>query len=104
VVGEAIKARRARGLATDNLFYWHSHDGLEVDLVVEHGRQLTPIEIKATTSPRPTDLEAIERFRTLAASRAEPGTLVHFGTERATLRGHRLIPWTAVDAIPTLSG
>ncbi len=103
VIGEAIKARRARGLATDNLFYWRSHDGLEVDLVVEHGRQLTPIEIKATTSPRPADLDAIDRFRTLAAARAEPGTLVHFGKERATLRGNRLIPWTAVDAIPALS-
>jgi predicted AAA+ superfamily ATPase len=103
VIGEAIKARRARGLGTDNLFYWRSHDGLEVDLVVEHGRQLTPIEIKATTSPRPADLDAIDRFRTLAAARAEPGALVHFGKERATLRGHRLIPWTAVDAIPALS-
>ncbi len=99
IVTEAIKARRARGFAADNLFYWRSHDGLEVDLVVEHGQALHPIEIKATQSPRPRDLDAIEKFSALAPLRVKKGTLVHLGQETAALLGHRLVPWANIDTL-----
>ena len=102
IVGEAIKTERSAGNTADNLFYWRSHDGLEIDLVVERGTKLFPIEIKATTSPQPKQLEGIERFSSLAARRAEMGTLVHFGREHAKLRGHELVPWTKVDEIAAL--
>ncbi len=100
VVVEAIKARRARGHGIENLFYWRSHDGLEVDLIVERGRVVTPLEVKATTSPGPSHLEGLGRFCALAGKRADPGTLIHLGPERATMRGHRLRPWTDLDALP----
>jgi hypothetical protein len=45
----------------------------------------------------------LERRTRTSQARAQPGTLVHFGKERATLSGHRLIPWTAIDAIPALA-
>lgn len=102
VVGEAIKAVRGRGQAADNLFYWRSHDGLEIDLVVERGTKLFPIEVKATTSPQASHLEGIETFASLAPRRAQPGALVHFGRERAKLRGHDLVPWTKVEELAAL--
>ena len=94
VVSEAIKAERGAGRAADNLFYWRSHDGLEIDLVVERGAKLFPIEIKATTSPRVAHLDGIEAFTSLASRRAQLGALVHFGRERTKLRGHDLVPWS----------
>ncbi len=100
VVVEAIKARRSRGHNVENLFYWRSHDGLEVDLIVERGQIVSPIEIKATTSPAPSHLQGLDRFRALAHKRAAHGALVHFGDERAEMRGHRLCPWRDVDALP----
>jgi len=103
VVGEAIKTERSGGNAADNLFYWRSHDGLEIDLVVERGTNLFPIEIKATTTPQPKQLAGIETFTALAPKRVQPGALVHFGREHAKLRGHALIPWTKVDALAALA-
>jgi predicted AAA+ superfamily ATPase len=102
IVSEAIKAERSRGNPPDNLFYWRSHDGLEVDLIVERGQGLFPIEIKSTTSPGPGDLKGIERFTALAPKRVQGGTLIHFGREKAKLRGHTLVPWTGVDTIAAL--
>jgi predicted AAA+ superfamily ATPase len=104
VIGEAIKITRGRGQAADNLFYWRSHDGLEIDLVVERGRQLFPIEIKATSSPQPAHLDGIRAFSALASRRAQPGALIHFGHEHAKLQGHEFVSWTKIDELPALRG
>lgn len=103
VVGEAIKLRRARGLGAENLYYWRSHEGLEVDLIVESGQRLHPIEIKATTSPGPKHLEGMATFMRLAGKRAQPGVLVHLGKEKGSMGSHTLTPWGAMDAIECLS-
>lgn len=99
VVAEAIKARRGRGLRTDTLYWWRSHDGLEVDLLFDLGLHLVPAEIKATTSPRPDDLTALRRFTALAGSQAAPGALFHLGATDASMQGVRLVPWQQVDAV-----
>ena len=46
VVGEFLKSRFNRGLAS-NLTFWRDHRGQEVDLVLEQAGKLQPIEIKA---------------------------------------------------------
>lgn len=97
IVAEAIKARRHRGWRTDTLYWWRSHDGLEVDLILDQGGRLRVAEIKATTSPGPGDLTAQLRFNELAAERVGDGTLFHLGAEDCMMRGIRCVPWHAVD-------
>jgi hypothetical protein len=46
VVAELLKARFASGLGS-NLFFWRDRSGHEVDLLVEQGATLTPVEIKS---------------------------------------------------------
>jgi predicted AAA+ superfamily ATPase len=99
IVSECIKARRARGLPADVLYYWRSHDGREVDLVMEEGRHWTACEIKATTSPGQADLEGLLEFGQLAGKRVVRGVLFHLGRVDGTLRGNALTPWNAVDAL-----
>lgn len=98
VVAESIKARLHRGLRTDTLSWWRSHDGLEVDLVLDQGGRLRTAEIKATTSPRPDDATAQRRFAALAPERFAGGTVFHLGTMHAPIQGIHFAPWTAVDA------
>lgn len=98
IVVEAHKARTTRGLRTDNLFWWRSHDGLEVDLVIERGQHLTPVEIKSTTSPGPQDMVALRAFRTVGSSRIAGGALVHLGSQTTTVDEIQLVPWNALDA------
>ena len=50
VVTEAVKVFMALGRKTD-LYFWRSHDGLEVDLLIVIDGKLQPVEIKLTAIP-----------------------------------------------------
>ncbi len=101
---EVIKALRHRGGNADGLYYWRSHDGLEVDLIHERGQALHSWEIKATTSPAPHDQTGLHRFRALVGTRHAGSALIHLGPETGAQREVSLVPWhgidTAVAAIP----
>jgi hypothetical protein len=96
-VAEILKARRHRGLRVDDLYWWRSHDGLEVDLVSDRGTHLAAAEIKGSTSPGPRDVRGLERFAALAGDRLRGATVLHLGSLSQEIRGVRFTPWTEVD-------
>jgi predicted AAA+ superfamily ATPase len=92
VVGEWMKAFRVDGLPPP-LYFWRSSDGLEVDLVIEHGGRLFGVEVKSTSTPRPPHAEALSRWLRLAGSGAA-GVLACDVREPQALRpGVRAVPW-----------
>jgi predicted AAA+ superfamily ATPase len=60
VIEQIITTRRIRGERFQPYFF-RSHDGLEVDLVIEKGGELELIEIKLTTAPSPEDFSALTK-------------------------------------------
>jgi len=46
-----------------NIFFWRSHDGLEVDMILEKDGRLIPVEVKNTSTPSLKHSQPIERFR-----------------------------------------
>ncbi|MFZ1984977.1 MAG: ATP-binding protein [Desulfatitalea sp.] len=94
MVIEALKCFTNAGLKPA-LWYWRSHDGLEVDLILQAGAKLIPIEIKLTTTPTATHLNSLKRFRALAgAESCEPGILVCRVAEQQPLSyGITALPW-----------
>jgi predicted AAA+ superfamily ATPase len=99
VVVEAIKAFTNRGLKPD-LYFWRSHDGLEVDLLIQTGSQLYPIEVKRTATPTARHVEPLTRLRALLGDHAiDSGLLVcDVERERPMPGGHRALPWQAFPA------
>jgi predicted AAA+ superfamily ATPase len=98
-----LKARLHRGLK-DNLWFWRSHDGIEVDVVIESGSTLIPIEIKSSMTPNPGDAAPIRKIRALASaaggSSVAPGFIIYGGDEVRPLGEDRLIPWHGIaDAL-----
>jgi len=65
VVTETIKFQKARAMRPD-LYFWRSHEGLEVDLVIESGGRLHAVEIKQTATPSMHHIGGLRRFRNLA--------------------------------------
>jgi hypothetical protein len=60
-----------------DVFFWRSHDGLKVDLIVRADAKMYPIEIKLTSTPSLKHLEPLNRFKSLAGNDAsETGLLV----------------------------
>jgi predicted AAA+ superfamily ATPase len=62
------------------IFYWRTTAGEEVDLVVESGGRLLPIEIKATSRPRIGDTAHLRSFRAEYGKKTRAGLLLHTGS------------------------
>ncbi len=96
VVTEAAKAFMARGRKPD-LYFWRSHDGLEVNLLIVIDGKLQPVEIKLTATPGAGHVDPINRFLAVAGEEAtQQGILVcRTEAERALPSGHMAMPWQA---------
>jgi predicted AAA+ superfamily ATPase len=79
------------------LLYWRTATGEEVDFVVEAGRRLLPIEVKATPRPRLRDAAPLRAFRTEYGKAARSGLLLHTGSTVEWLASDVLaVPWWRV--------
>lgn len=66
VVQETVKVCLNRGMRP-RLSYLRTHNGLEVDLVIEEGARIHPVEIKLTATPTVGMAASLERARQLFA-------------------------------------
>jgi len=94
IVSEAFKVFSMKGKRSD-LFFWRSHDGLEVDLIVLANGKLHPIEIKLTATPTLKHIEPLNKFKELAGHEAsDTGVLVCRVDKRMPLPSKNIaIPW-----------
>ncbi|MBI4745626.1 MAG: ATP-binding protein [Deltaproteobacteria bacterium] len=99
VVSEAVKGFTMKGMKPD-IYFWRSHDGLEVDLIIRIGNKIYPIEIKLTSTPTQKHLEPLNKFKAIAGNEAaETGALVCRIEKLAPLPSNNLaIPWRQFPA------
>jgi predicted AAA+ superfamily ATPase len=75
------------------IMHWRTYRGDEVDLVVEHGRRVVAMEVKATSRPVSQDVHGLRAF--LKGSPEASGLLAHGGLERRQMdRRTWAVPWT----------
>jgi uncharacterized protein len=76
------------------LYFWRTREGTEVDFVIEHGRRVMAVEVKATDNPGYHDIAGLQAFLEEHPS-AKAGLLMHTGREVKRL-GQKIlaIPWT----------
>lgn len=85
-----LLAWRDTRLERAELGYWRTATGEEVDLVIETGGHLLPIEVKATARPRLADATHLRSFRREYGEQARAGLLLHTG---------ELTEWLAPDVL-----
>ena len=79
------------------VFYWRTTAGEEVDLVIESGGRLLPVEIKSTGRPRLADAARLRSFRAEHGEGARAGLLLHTGSTLEWLAPDVLaVPWFKV--------
>jgi hypothetical protein len=77
--------------------YWRTAVGEEVDLVIEAGGRLLPVEVKATARPRLADAVHLRTFRAEYGRKSRAGLLLHTGSTLAWLAAEVLAaPWWRV--------
>jgi predicted AAA+ superfamily ATPase len=79
VLHDLLVWRDAR-LDRAELGYWRTAVGEEVDLVIEAGGRLLPIEIKASGRPRLSDAAHLRTFRAEYGKKSRAGLLLHTGS------------------------
>ncbi len=76
VVSETVKAFYNVGKRPD-IYFWRSHDGMEIDLIVTIDGRFFPVEIKLTATPTLKHIESIKKFiKLLPTEEAGEGLLV----------------------------
>ncbi len=92
-----LLAWRDAQIPRPEVLYWRTSTDLEVDFVIEQGRTLLPIEVKATARPTTSDIKALSAFRDDYGARCPGGLLLHDGAEVQWLSDRILaVPWHRV--------
>ena len=98
VISELVKARRNRAEPV-GLYFWRDNNGNEVDVVVEVGPRLMPIEIKSGQTLNRDFFSGLKRWTELAGDVVVEPTLVYGGGSAIRHGGVRVLPWFGVGQI-----
>ncbi len=80
VVSELVKSYLHRGMEAD-IYFWRDSTGHEVDVLIDSGKRLLPIEIKSGQTVASDSTEGLDYWRTLAGDSAGPAALIYGGDQ-----------------------
>jgi uncharacterized protein len=75
------------------LFFWRDSNGNEVDVIVEQGTKLMPIEIKSGRTLTHESFAGLEKWRGLAGKTGQTPILIYAGDESFSQKGIKIISW-----------
>lgn len=92
VVAEYWKAAMNAG-RTDALYFWRDSTGNEVDLLIEDGMHLIPVEIKSGATLTGDFLRGLKRFAEFAGEDSHDPALIYGGDGGMTWHGVSVMGW-----------
>jgi hypothetical protein len=92
VVSEIVKNYVHRGLEPD-AYFWRDSSAHEIDLVIERGKDLVPVEAKSGETFGSDFLDGIRYWRRLAAGKDQPAVLVYGGETSYVREGVVVTSW-----------
>ena len=81
VIGEIIKSYYNDGIVNPPLFYYRDNDKNEINLIIEDGGTLYPIEIKTTADPNKPMVKAFDRVGKIPGKTLGSGAIVCMAKE-----------------------
>lgn len=99
IVSELMKSFFNRG-ERPPLYFWRDSHGNEVDVIVEQGHRLMPIEIKSGRTLTRESFTGLEKWGALAGDSVIQPTLVYGGEESYLHKGIQVRGWRDAGAVP----
>jgi predicted AAA+ superfamily ATPase len=96
VIGEYQKQRFNLGLPS-NLYFWRNNTGEEVDLLLEEGGKLQPVEIKSGQTFHTSFVEGLNKWIRYAGDTALPPQLVYGGEDSMVRSGVAVRSWRCMQ-------
>jgi hypothetical protein len=97
-ISELLKGRFNRGLPS-NLFFWRNNSGDEIDVIVEQGDTLIPIEIKSGQTVTRDFFTGLSKWIRWAGSSAGPPYLIYGGNEDQSRSGIQVLSWKNIPRL-----
>jgi predicted AAA+ superfamily ATPase len=93
IVSELLKRITHKGKRI-GIFYWRDKTGHEIDLVLEHGQTLFPVEIKSASTYNPDFMKTLRWWMELPENTTDTGLIIYDGKEIVNRNGAvPCIPW-----------
>ncbi len=92
VVAEVAKQFWHRG-EEPPVYFWRDHKGQEIDLLVDFGQRLWPVEVKSAETIHADFVKTIRWWENLEGNNAQGGTVVYGGGEPQLRDGYSYRPW-----------
>ncbi|HHT9111431.1 MAG TPA: ATP-binding protein [Candidatus Brocadiaceae bacterium] len=103
VVTELLKARFNKGMQP-NLFFWRDSKGLEIDLLLEEGEELRPVEIKSGQTIASDFMNSLTKWAALSGTNDRPAWLVYGGDRELASGTVTIVPWKKLSNSPLIQG
>jgi predicted AAA+ superfamily ATPase len=82
-----------------NLYFWRDKTGLEIDVLLEYGSQLIPIEIKSAETIHTDFFSNLTKWNALTGHDPSFSYLVYGGHERQVRSQGTVIGWKQLNTI-----
>ncbi len=92
IIAELIKSRLNSG-EKPSFFFWRDNNGNEVDLIIEQGTKLMPVEIKSGRTLTDESIAGLEKWCALAGVKAAKPALIYSGNETYMHKGIKVMGW-----------
>lgn len=97
VISELIKDRYNRNVPFD-LYFWRDNTGNEMDIIIDKGTYLYPIEIKAGKTITNEYFKNLQFWSKIAGT--EEGTVIYAGdSSQKRSNGMNVIPWNNLKGL-----
>ena len=98
VFAELAKGLFNRGLSQE-LAFWRTHGGQEVDFILDHGGKTHLIEVKSGMTVAPSVIARFEKTVLSWPDGKRQATMIHGGDEPMRIRGIDILPWKQTEKI-----
>ncbi|MBP9726264.1 MAG: ATP-binding protein [Gammaproteobacteria bacterium] len=95
VVSELIKRRFNQGVMSD-LYFWRDRQGHEVDVLIEQGAQLIPVEIKSGKTIASDYFDSLEYWSTLSQQSQITSWLIYAGNVSQERSKAKVLSWSDI--------
>ena len=98
IVSDFLKRCWNEGMPS-NLFFWRDSKGLEIDLLVETGETLIPIEIKSGATIATDFTTNLKKWAALSGNAEQPSRLIYGGIQQFASGGTQIVSWKLMDNV-----
>lgn len=97
IVTELLKQRLNKG-AVSNLYFWRDNIGNEVDIIIDNGNELIPVEIKSGETLTDDYFKTLNKWGKITGKET-PSYLIYGGKDQHKRHSINIFPWKSLPEI-----